>query len=163
MSTNGDTLQGNPDNENHMIQMNTVLITASVTAVIIILPVSILILHMRYRHRKTVEDSNQSLKTERLPMESQDGIYYEVNEGRRSFATNANMANSNVGLGTNNESRTDSYQTLNDAIVSIHVYQRVDGSPIDSCQEGEIDMQRSNHEPLSRRNIVETENTYDRV
>ena len=159
--TNGITLQGYPVNENRMIQLNTVLITASVTAVIIILPVSILFLHMRYRYRKAIEEANQSLNTERVPMESQDPLYDEMNEGRSSFATNANMANPNVGLGTNNETRSDSYQTLNDAIVSMHVYQSVGESPIDSSQDGEIDTQRSNYEPLSRRNIVETENNYD--
>ena len=161
--TNGHTLHGNPDHENQMIQLNTIFITATITAVIIILPVGILILHKKYRCRNAVEDFIQSLKNERVPTESQDRMYDEMNEGRSGFATNANTVNPNKGLAENKVSRENSYQTLDDAVVTVHAYQSVGESAIDISQEGEIDVQRSNYEPLSRRNIEESTNTYDQV
>ena len=103
------------------------------------------------RRRKAVEDSKPRPKTENFQIELQDRIYNEIIDER-----SAGPANKEV-------TRKDSYQTLNDAIVSVHAYQSVGQSPIDASQEEVTDMQRSNYEPLSRRNIVETENNYDKV
>ena len=149
-TTTQNEVQGNPDNNFRRNQLSTISITASATAVIIIIPVVVLTVCI-IRRRKVVKDSKPRPKIESFQMESQDRIYDEIIEERSVVPTN------------NEVTRKDSYQTLNDAIVSVHAYQSVGQSPIDSSQEREIDMQRSNYEPLSRRNIVETENNYDKV
>ena len=96
-------------------------------------------------------------------MESPDPINNEIYEEMGGSATNTNMVMSGVGLHLMEVTRKDSYQTLNDAIVSVHAYQSIGEVRINSSQEEMLDMQRSNYEHLSRQNIVESENAYEQV
>ena len=153
------TLPEDPDSKYQIIQLNTIFITASVTAVIIILPLGILLFYTMHRHRKAVEELNRRSETVLVPMESP----HHINEGVSGSATNTNIAMSSVGLALTDVTRKDLYHTLNDAIVSVHAYQSIGEVRIHSSQEGMIDMQRSNYEHLSRRNIVESENAYEQV
>ena len=149
--------QGNSSSSPQINQLNIIFIIASITAVILILPVGIIIICIIHRYKKAVVKSYRQTNTESSPI----GPLNRINEVVIGSVTHDSMKKVNIELGETRMNKKDTYQTLNDAIVFEHYYQSVGELPIDSSQERVIDNERSNYEPLSRRNIVQSDNTYE--
>ena len=152
-----DESQGNSSSSLQINQLNTIFIIASITAVMIILPVGIVIICIIRRCKKAVVKSYRQTNTEMLPI----GPLNRINEVGIGSVTHDSMEKVNIELGETRMNKKDTYQTLNDAIVFEHNYQSIGELPIDSSQEWVIDNERSNYEPLSRRNIVQSDNMYE--
>ena len=148
-----------PTESGDMIDMNIIFIIVFVAALTIIFPTVILIFRILRRGRRAVKETSQHSMPEILPNDLPDHVYHDINE-RNVLATNDNADMVNAALDRSRMTSSDSYQSLSNAIVSVQVYQSIGDYPISSSQEGAIEMQRSNYEPLSRRNIVESDNEH---
>ena len=144
-----------PDNEYHATELdgykpknncqttlrNTIFITASVTAAIILAPLVIAALCIR-RHKRTVNsrNSNWQHETEIFPTNNVDAsrrVYDEIIEEESGFKLKEGVDVTNK---TPARSR-GSYQTINDAMVYLHAYQTINVNPSISSNDVQNELQ----------------------